>query len=35
MQRLVIARMQVADHQARAESSIPVEGSDVSAAVAN
>ena len=34
MQRLVIARMQTAEHQARTESSIPVEGSDVSAAVA-
>ena len=35
MQRLVIARMQTAEYQARTESSIPVEGSDVSAAVAS
>jgi hypothetical protein len=34
MHRLAIARMQVAEHQARVEGGIPVEGSDVSAAVA-
>jgi alkylation response protein AidB-like acyl-CoA dehydrogenase len=35
MQRLVIARMQVAEAQSRAESGFPAEGSAVSQAVAN